>query len=66
MNAIQHLREKLNLTQTEFGKKIGVSRPMIFRYENGWNNPSISVANRIIKLADKYGLKLTLSMIILE
>lgn len=40
---IKEIRESRNLTQEEFGKKIGSARNTIANYENGNRNPSNSV-----------------------
>lgn len=39
VDRIKILRKELNLTQTEFGDKIGVSRNTIAGYENGYRTP---------------------------
>lgn len=43
---IKHLRDVLNINQTEFGKRIGISNPAVSKIENGITNP----AERTIKL----------------
>lgn len=43
------LRKQLHLTQTEFGEKIGATRPMIASYEGGAVIPSDTVLKLISK-----------------
>lgn len=46
---IKFLRESLNLSQEEFGKKIGSARNTIANYELGRRNPSNTTLNAICK-----------------
>lgn len=45
-NIILSLRKKLNLSQSEFGKLIGMENPQISRLENG-KSPSVKTLERI-------------------
>lgn len=42
-NRIKKIRNDFNLTQTEFGERIGVKGNTITNYENGLRNPSDAV-----------------------
>lgn len=53
---IKKLREKLSLSQTRFGKKIGVNGKTICAYECARAKPSLKVYERI---AEVYGVTLT-------
>ena len=53
-NAIRSLRRKMNLSQEEFAKKLGVSFATINRYENGHFEPTIKVKRKITALLDEY------------
>ena len=44
------LRNKLNLTQTEFGEKIGLTRNAIAAYERGIANPTGTAIIAIVKV----------------
>lgn len=44
---LKELRKKENLTMEELGKKIGVSRTSISRYENGERSPTLDVLEDI-------------------
>lgn len=44
---IKEKRKELNMTQEELAKKLGVSRQMINRYENGANFPSMFVVDKL-------------------
>ncbi|WP_320987684.1 helix-turn-helix transcriptional regulator [Hungatella sp.] len=46
---IKELRNKLNLTQEEFGKKIGSARNTIANYETGNRNPSNAIITSICR-----------------
>ena len=46
---IKELRNKLNLTQEEFGKKIGSARNTIANYETGTRNPSNAIITSICR-----------------
>lgn len=50
---IKKIREHRNLTQEEFGKKIGCARNTIANYENGNRNPSNSIIKSICR---EYGV----------
>ena len=43
MNTIRELRKKLNLTQTEFAEKVGVTMHTVQNWENGRATPPISM-----------------------
>ena len=49
-DAILRLRVKLNLSQQEVAKLLGVSFPSISRWENGHNEPTKLVKVRILEL----------------
>lgn len=49
MTRIKEIRDSLNLTQEEFGKRIGSARNTIANYENGNRNPSNSVLMSICR-----------------
>ncbi|MDB0601608.1 helix-turn-helix transcriptional regulator [Tenacibaculum maritimum] len=53
INKIKELRKKLNLTQDDFAKKIGVSRGVIAQIEIGNNNPSKAV---LTSVKDSFGV----------
>lgn len=55
MNKIQQLRTKFQLSQKEFGYKIGVSQQAIHKYETGEAKPSIST---LVKIAKTFGISL--------
>jgi transcriptional regulator with XRE-family HTH domain len=39
-NLISELQSRLNLTQTELAKKVGISYPSLSRWRNGHHQPS--------------------------
>lgn len=51
-NRIKEVRKSQNMTQTEFGEKIGVKGNTITGYENGTRRPSDSIINYICLLFD--------------
>ena len=52
---LKKLREKMLLTQSEFGQLIGVSFETVNRWENGKHVPSMRAKRKINKLAEKFG-----------
>lgn len=46
-NRLKSLRETLNLTQTDFGKKLGLARNTIANYEGGIREPNDAVLKLI-------------------
>ena len=52
---IKEKRKEFNMTQEELAKKVGVSRQMMKRYENGENFPSMFV---IDKLSEVFNLSI--------
>lgn len=51
---LKKLREKMLLTQSEFGKLLGVSFETVNRWENGKHVPTMRAKRKINKLAEKY------------
>lgn len=51
-NRIKKIRETLNLTQEEFGKKIGTARNTIANYESGNRKPSNAIITSICREFD--------------
>lgn len=64
MNAIEKLIDNLRQSRAGFAKMIGVSRIMVFHYVADRCMPSLPVANRILKLAKRQGIDMTLADII--
>ncbi len=52
---IEKLRDKLDLSQTEFAKKLDVSAMAVSRWERGVNEPPANCYIALGKLADKEG-----------
>ena len=48
--AIKKTREKMFLTQEEFGKLVGVSFETVNRWENGKHEPSLKAKRKISKI----------------
>ena len=51
---LKKLREKMLLTQSEFGKLLGVSFETVNRWENGKHVPTMRAKRKINKLAEKF------------
>ena len=54
---LKKLREKMLLTQEEFGKLIDVSFETVNRWENGKHVPTMKAKRKIAKLASKFDNK---------
>ena len=52
-NRVRELREGENLSQAEFGEKIGVSRQTVYAIEVGKYDPSLPLAFQIAKAFGK-------------
>jgi putative transcriptional regulator len=50
---IEELRKKLNITQEDLAKKVGVTRQTIISLERGRYNPSLGLAYAITKALKK-------------
>lgn len=48
-NNMKKHREKINLTQEELGKKLGISQETISQYESGTRTPNVFMAIKIAK-----------------
>ena len=51
-NRLKEYRAKINVTQTEMGKLVGVSRQTISQIERGDYSPSVTLALKIAKVLD--------------
>lgn len=51
-NRIKELRNKLNLTQKEFSKKVGCTAATLSAYENGSKSPSLEIIKGIAETCD--------------
>lgn len=52
-------RKELGLTQSELGKRAGISQPNITRFESGNYNPSLEF---LVKIAGAMGKKVTVTL----
>ncbi len=59
MGDIAGLRQKVNETQAEFGRRLGVSAACISHYEIGRRHPQWEIAKRIAKLAARESYPMT-------
>ena len=55
--AIKKLRNKLLLTQTEFGEVLGVSFATVNRWESGKFKPTIKLKRKLAPYFEKYGIE---------
>ena len=49
---IRNIREKLNLTQIDFAKRIGIKESLLKRIEDGKKVPSLDLAKKLEKMFD--------------
>lgn len=52
-SVLKHLRKSHNLTQVELGQRIGLSKAVVSKYENGMGYPTFDV---LIQIADFFGV----------
>lgn len=50
---LKHLRKSLDLTQKDFGSKVGLSKAVVSKYENGMGYPSFDV---LVRIAQYFGV----------
>lgn len=50
---LKHLRKRRELTQKDFGAKIGLSKAVVSKYENGMGYPSFDV---LVWIAQYFGV----------
>lgn len=55
--AIEKLREKMLLTQTEFANLLGVSFGTVNRWENGKYEPTMKIKRKLSPYFEKYGVE---------
>lgn len=60
MNNILSIRKRLGLQQTEFAEEVGVTQSNVSHYENGRNDPSPAIGLRVVALAQRRGVVVTL------
>ena len=52
-DTLKHLRRSRELTQKEFGAKVGLSKAVVSKYENGMGYPSFDV---LVRIAQYFGV----------
>ena len=50
---LKHLRKSLELTQKDFGAKVGLSKAVVSKYETGMGYPSFDV---LVRIAQYFGV----------
>ena len=50
---LKHLRKSHELTQKDFGAKVGLSKAVVSKYENGMGYPSFDV---LVRMAQYFGV----------
>lgn len=56
---LKNIRLRIGLTQKQFSKRLNITQSAISHWEKGISFPSIEVAAKIVKLANKYGIHCT-------
>ncbi len=55
--AIEKLRNKMLLTQTEFANLLGVSFGTVNRWESGKYEPTMKIKRKLAPFFEKYGIE---------
>lgn len=55
MNNIKELRQKLGLSQKQFGEVLGVSKQSVSSYENGLTSPTFGKIAKAVETLRKQG-----------
>jgi putative transcriptional regulator len=63
MSRIREIRERLKLSQADFGKAIGCTQGNVGFYERGEQSMPVERAERLIDVAARDGLHLTLDQV---
>lgn len=50
---LKHLRKSRDLTQKDFGAKVGLSKAVVSKYENGMGYPSLDM---LVRIAQYFGV----------
>ena len=56
---LKRIRIQLGFTQKAFGKRLKVSQGAVSHWERGVSYPSVPVADKIVKMAEKKGFSYT-------
>lgn len=64
MNTVQEIRNRIGMPRRIFAEHLGVSYGAVSNYELGTRQPKLNVCFKIIELAKKYKIKLTLDDIL--
>lgn len=59
-NNVKALRVKMGFTQKRFAGKLKITQSAVSHWERGMSNPSIFIAEKISRMAEKKGLTLIL------
>lgn len=60
---ILELLNEGNLSQIKLAKLLGTNKSLITHWMNGYRRPSVNQCYRLIKIAKKYDIELTLEML---
>lgn len=58
---IREVRETYELSQQDFGRKLGLGDATVPRWENGYFKPSRHVLDKLIKAAEEAGFEVELA-----
>ena len=50
MQTIKNMRERLEITQTELAKRLGVTQGAVSQWENGTTNPGIELLPKLAEI----------------
>ncbi len=56
---LKTIRLRMGLTQKQLGKRLRITQGAISHWEKGISYPSVIIAAKIVKLANKYGIECT-------
>lgn len=56
---LKSLRLRMGLTQKQLGKRLRITQGAVSHWERGLSYPSITIAAKIVKMANKYGIYCT-------
>lgn len=60
---LKNIRLNMGLTQKQLSKHLNITQGAVSHWEKGISNPSVTLANKIVKLATKHGVNCTLELL---
>lgn len=60
---LKNIRLRLGLTQKQFGKRLRITQGAVSHWEMGLSYPSVTIAAKIVKMANKLGIDCSVELL---